>query len=303
MFTAKRLLTAACLTAPLLLSPTASAIVVTDWNYTLNSSFTEFNAGVTGTVPNSLLGGSTNLAWGNPFNNNGENPTLQQSSLFIDNAGTNSGSVQTGGATVDTSIYTHNNFVITGDTLTSATLLDVLTLDPELPIPPATAGDGDSFSAPPLTFAIEFIETPNFWDNLDPGDGNGLCPEGVPVNENGCGDVFVLNVAGAGFNPDTLSFFQLFTFGDEDEMELYAASIFLQNTDTGEGLVPLSDEACEEAGADVNCLGMVTAEGVVNQFQAAFRIDHLRTIPEPGVLALMALGLLAMGGLKRKRAA
>ncbi|MCL6414668.1 THxN family PEP-CTERM protein [Aestuariirhabdus sp. Z084] len=298
MFSTKRLLTAACLTAPLLMPASANAIVVTDWNFTLNSAFTAFspNPGVTGSNPNAALGGSTTIAWGTPSND-----ANAQSSLSIDNNGTFNGSIQTGigvaGEIVDTSVYTHNNFVITGDSLESATLLDVLTLDPELPVPPATPGPGDAFNAPPLTFAIEFIETPNFWDPAIPPEGNNLCPDGVPHNESGCGDVFVLNVEGAGFDPDTLSFVQLFPFAGE----LYSASVFLQNTGTGDGLIAGSDEACLAAGAEVGCVAMVTAEGVVNEFQAALQINHVRTIPEPGVLALMALGLLAMGGLQRKR--
>ena len=65
-------------------------------------------------------------------------------------------------------------------------------------------------------------------------------------------------------------------------------------------IAPLSDAACAAAGAAAGCTGFVTAENKATTAELGLSITQ--RVPEPGVLALLGLGLLGAGALRRRAA-
>jgi len=276
---------------------TASAAIITDWDFKLEAGFIEFAPvpGVTGSNNNAYLSSvnssiptttgvadfatigavPSRLSWGMPFTGAGP------SSLGV--GGTNghyAGSAVTDGNPVGTIAVTHNNNRILGTSLTSATLFYHLFLDPELPAPPAVAGPIDEFALPALVLQISFLETPNFE----------ACP--VP-SATLCNDVFVFE-APAGFNPADGSFNEDFLFGGE----AYNAKLLLS------GLSTLPDGACTAVGVSTGCIGFTTVENQSNVFQASLQITSTPfPAPEPGPLGAFGLGLAALAMLRRKPSA
>ena len=287
-------LAAACI--GLFASASASAgTLVTSWGYSLENGFTAFAAdtgspgAVTGSNPNAFLAAPTKLEWPDPL------PDPGNSFLEVGNNGdgTDSGMLTTGAAAIDTILLSHGNFPqgLGTSALDTATLTDVLTLTPLLP--PAA-----SFMAPAITIDINFKET----------DNGGPHPD----------DIFVLDIAGAGFNPITQQIDQIFPF----EMFFYKVSIGLEgitnqdpnNLDTTSNGMPalsfLSELACSLAitgavSGTTGCIGLTTAEGMQTDFRATLQIMSLGMIPvaEPGTLAILGLGLIGLGVARRRRAA
>lgn len=251
---------------------TAHAVLVTQWNYTNEAGFTDWapDATVTGSGDSGdILNLPTTLSWG----------TNNESSLVADSP--TSGTVFTNGAPADGVPLIHNNFPIAlGISLESATLSSVLTLTPIAPNPPYD-GSGPGLQAPTIEFDILFSETEN-------NPASGICADGSqlsdPANAAGCQDIFVLS------NPDSLGSSIPFTFDGID----YLITI------GGEGLGPLSAEACAAAGASAGCIGFLTEENTDNIFQANFTITA-QVIPEPAMLGLLGLALGGMGFARRRR--
>ena len=272
-----KLLLALAFPTAMLAAGSASAALITQWDYENISAFTAFTGpGVTGSnpngevytlgappaVPGGISGSPTKLSWGIGF----IDPTLQ-SSLVIDNA-KNSGIVTTNGAAVHDLTLTHNNNVIrTGQTLQTTTLSGALLMQANTPPTSDTLG--------PLlgVFHIKFKETLNA----------GPCAAvGVPD----CPDIFALDEDPAVLDP--------FAIGIIDGY-VYFLQLILPD------LQSLSAPSCATVSMAAGCMGFATNEGASNPFEILFQITAERIpVPEPGMLALLGLGLAGLGFAQKR---
>ena len=169
--------------------------------------------------------------------------------------------------TASGSSLTHNNHVVTGTTLTNATLTATLNLAAHTP---ASAGPG---TLPPLSFNIGFKETPN------------QRPCVVTNSPTPCSDIFVL--VGGFMN-------QAFTY----DAQQYFVNIF---PTAGGVLSVLPNALCTAAGQAAGCFGFTTPENQSTSLAFGFTISTLpltTTVAEPSVLALAGLALFGMGALR-----
>lgn len=253
----KTLATCGVVVAMTLAGMQSASAIVTSWDYDNNDAWTAYTPGsVTGSLNNAALGDPTKLEWGA----GGSGP----SSLVL---GNNTGSDGQHKGSVATNVFsllnisskiTHNNNPITGNPLSTFTLTGRITLTPTTPPPFGTFGPVD------VPFNGFFYESPN-----------GAIPCVPSPSTSSCDDVFVLA------NPAALVL--PFSFAGEN----YEAYL----TDTAGALGLLSDSACIAAGASTGCFGWQTVEGGDNVLNMALNV---RSVPEPGSLALLALGLVGV---------
>lgn len=246
-----------------------AAPVVTDWSYTLSAdwqSYTLTNGATTSPAPGTKL-----ISWGSGG---------AQSSLGITDPAP--GVIQTQitgdspqpGTTAAGITLTHNNFPIQAPSLSSAVLRATLNLTALQPLDAVIGGPG---GLPPLEYDILFTETPN------------ANPCVVPSGTNPCRDIFVQQT---GFLD------QLLPYNGNN----YFVNIF---PTSGGALSLLSDAACAAAGAGAGCLGFTTPEGQSTQLAFGFTIstERFNQVPEPGILALLGIGVVAGAFSARRRRA
>jgi hypothetical protein len=245
------------------ISPSAHAVVAT-WGYDISSSFTAATYSDGGV----FAGSTSSLSWGA----GGSGP----SSLVVGNSPV-SGSVDTylgGGAPPVVAPYlgfstslTHNNNPINGASLVTATLTNSVVLHDLSNLP---------HSLPQIVpFSIQFAETPN------------SAPCAVGASPTPCNDIFVLTSGLLNFS---------FMYDDDGVggADTYFVNIFPV---TGGVLGILDPGVCAAANAGAGCIGFTTPEGQSTSLRFGFTISSQPlSVPEPGLLALLGIGLLGAAG-------
>jgi PEP-CTERM motif len=283
--------------AMLIAGQSAFAAKITQWSYenefgftantgtlvTGSNNNTNANFSLGGNPANPIVNNPTTLSWGVPQTLSG------QSRLRLNNAADNLATpgkitgVETtddGLLSEDLTVY-HNNFVINlGAGLTSATIGGALLLEALVP------ANGTLLGPLEAAFLVKFKET----NNAGEVGLGGACADGAAEP---CPDVFVLDQSG----PQAPLEFDL------NGGVAIDGFIYHFRLDLG-GVGPLGPESCAAAGVAAGCIGFITPENQISKVSVGFEITSRpeTQVPEPGILALLGLGLAGLGfGQTRRR--
>jgi len=291
----KKLVASAAAAAGLALASPASALVAV-WSAAFENGFeagasTTWGIGVISEQGATTVGGApafTGLRWGSAPSGLDISPGIFNGDPAVD--------VTTNGATEDTVSITHLNRVIgcprgnpdgTADadgSICLNALQDTVVLT-QLVLTaldfPVLGTDTALPAFPTREIDIRFAETFNQANQAACGFAEqGLPPPSVP-----CKDIFTI------LDPVDLEFSFVFADGIEYFVEIGA-----------QGLQPLSAQACALVGLGAGCVGLTTPEGADTEVLVNIRIFTAEA-PEPGTLAMLALGLLALSGVTRRKRA
>jgi hypothetical protein len=287
----KKFVAGAAAAAGLAIASPASALVM-QWEATFENGFeagasTTWGVGVITELGATTVGGAnafTMLRWGSAPSGLDISPGIFNGASSVD--------VATNGPTVDTVSITHLNRVIgcprgnpdgtpnpAGSICLNAlqdtvVLTELMLTALDFPMP-GTDTPLPSFGTREID--IRFAETFNQANQA----ACGFPEQGLPPPSAPCKDIFTI------LDPADLSFSFVFLDGIEYFVEIGVA-----------GLQPLSAQACALVGLGAGCVGLTTPEGADSVVLANIRIF---TAPEPGSLAILALGLLALGAVTRRK--
>ena len=261
----KKIVTTLGLAGAMLAAPLAvnAAPLLYNWDYTVSTDWVPGSTTFTSSVGQQSASKDV-ITWGAPgadYHAGSQGLFNSQSAITITGSPA-SGTAITNGPIVPTSTIRHYNNTLS-DTFGTLKTTDLITTLSLDANPGGGAPAGSPFSK---TFMVRFIET----ENKSP-----CFADSASV----CDDIFVLGLT------DLL---QTFDF----KGVTYTATII-------GALGTLPDSACLAAGAPIGCLGLQTQEDQITAAPFAFKITA--QIPEPGILALLGIGLAGVGFASRRR--